>query len=204
MTQLGSTLEQLKNNQDFVNLRTLEGVRVDLRYGRTDNFMGKNVYGQFTEPFLHREAALKLQEAIKTLRKTHPAWSLLVFDALRPRAVQRLLWAHVAGTPEEQYVANPDRGSMHNYGCAIDLSLADENGREVEMGTGFDSFIPLSQPKLEEENLRTGLLQRKHFENRLILRGAMTGAGFLQLSHEWWHYDAFPSAEVRQRFQLIE
>jgi D-alanyl-D-alanine dipeptidase len=204
MTTLAKTLRELERNPDFVCLRKLSGVRVDLRYATEANFMSKNVYGDFTEPFLHRLAAEKLRKAIELLGRDHPGYSLLVFDALRPRSVQRLLWAHVEGTPQEDYVANPDRGSVHNYGCAIDLSVTDSNGRELDMGTAFDTFNELSHPKLEAEHLRQGRLRREQVENRLILRRAMTGAGFLQLPHEWWHYDAFPPAEVRARFQLIE
>jgi D-alanyl-D-alanine dipeptidase len=204
MTLLSSTLAQISAHPDFVNLRTLPSTQIELKYATTDNFMGKNVYGEFTEPFLHRLAASKFREAGELLRRERPQWSFLVFDALRPRTAQRLLWAHVEGTPQEAYVANPERGSMHNYGCAIDLTLIDENGVQLDMGTGFDAFHPLSQPKLEAEHLNAGLLTHTHVNNRLVLRRAMTGAGFLQLSHEWWHYDAFSGEEVRSRFQIIE
>jgi zinc D-Ala-D-Ala dipeptidase len=204
MTPLARTLERLMHSQDFVNLRAIPGVRVELKYASNDNFMGKNVYGEFTEPFLHETAAEKLRRAIERLHSEKPGCSLLVFDALRPRTVQRLLWDHVKDTPNEIYVANPDRGSMHNYGCAIDLTIADDRGQELDMGTPFDTFHPLSQPQLEEEHRRAGLLKTEHIENRLLLRRSMTGAGFAQLPHEWWHYDAFPGEEVRRRFQIIE
>lgn len=204
MTSLAKTLELLAGSADFVNLRSISGVRIELKYACTDNFMSKNVYGEFTEAFLHRRAAEKLKRAAELLTRERPGWSLLVYDALRPRSVQRLLWAHVVGTAQEQYVANPDRGSMHNYGCAIDLTVTDAHGHPIDMGTGFDTFHPLSQPKLEDEHLRSSQLKREHVDNRLILRQAMTGAGFQQLPHEWWHYDAFPAEEVRKRFQIIE
>jgi D-alanyl-D-alanine dipeptidase len=204
MTTLAKTLHDLSRNPDFVNLRSFASVRIDLKYGTTDNFMGKNVYGELTEPFFHRLAAEKLARSCEILTRENPGYSLLVFDALRPRSVQRTLWSYVVGTENEVYVANPDRGSMHNYGCAIDLSVADASGRELDMGTAFDTFHPLSQPQLEDEHLRTGALTRAQLDNRLVLRRAMTGGGFLQLAHEWWHYDAFPGDEVRKRFQIIE
>lgn len=204
MSALALTLARLSSDPDFVNLRRIPGVLIELKYATNHNFMAKDVYGDFNEPFLHRLAAEKLARAVERLRESRPGWSLLVYDALRPRSVQRLLWAHVEGTPNEAYVANPERGSMHNYGCAIDLTLADAAGRAVPMGTAFDAFVPLSQPKLEEEHLRSGELSREHWENRQVLRRAMTEAGFLQLAHEWWHYDAFPGDEVRAAFRIIE
>ena len=204
MTPLAKTLERLAHHPDYVSLRSLPDVRFELKYATTDNFMGKNVYGDFSEPFLHRLAFEKLRRAIEILSHEQPGWGLLIFDALRPRSVQRLLWAHVVGTPQEPYVANPDRGSMHNYGCAVDLTVIDSHGRELDMGTRFDAFDPLSQPNLEVEHLSQGKLTQTQIDHRLILRRAMTGAGFLQLAHEWWHYDAFPGEEVRRRFTIIE
>ena len=198
------TLARLSADTDFVHLGQIPGVKCELKYASSDNFMGTNVYGHFNEPFLHRLAAEKLAHAVTILRKTQSDWAFLVYDALRPRAAQRLLWAHVEGTPQEAYVANPDRGSMHNYGCAVDLTLIDESGAPIDMGTPFDAFLPLSQPRLEDEHLASGQLTKVQVSNRLVLRRAMTGAGFLQLQHEWWHYDAFPGDEVRERFRIIE
>jgi D-alanyl-D-alanine dipeptidase len=204
MTSLALTLARLAADPDYVCLRGLPGILVELKYAQPDNFMGKSVYGEFNEPYLHRLAADKLRSAVSLLRQKHPGFHLLVYDALRPRSIQRLLWAHVEGTSQEGYVANPDRGSMHNYGCAIDLTVTDGHGRPLDMGTAFDTFHALSQPKLEQENLAAGRLAPDQVSNRLILRDAMTGTGFLQLPHEWWHYDAFPGEEVRARFRIIE
>jgi D-alanyl-D-alanine dipeptidase len=199
-----SRLEAISANSSFVNLRSIEGVKIDLKYATTQNFMNQNVYGDFREAFLHREAAAMLVRAISALRREHPGYSLLIFDALRPRSAQRVLWDHVKGTDQERYVANPDRGSLHNYGCAVDLTVTNLAGEELDMGTGFDVFLPLSQPQLEEQFLASGELKAEHHENRLILRSAMQAGGFRQLSHEWWHYDAFPGDEVRARFQIVE
>lgn len=202
--ELLQTLHQLSQDPDYSELSSFPGVVVDLKYAGDDNFMSKNVYREFNRAFLHRRAADMLRKASEILRRERPGHKLLVLDALRPRSVQRLLWAHVEGTDQEAYVANPDRGSMHNYGCAVDLTLIDEKGAWLDMGTGFDAFLPLSQPKLEEHYLATGELTRGQLENRLVLRRAMTGAGFHQLPHEWWHYDAFPGDEVRKNFRIIE
>jgi D-alanyl-D-alanine dipeptidase len=201
---LEQTLRELSIDPDYVNLRALDSVVIQLKYATTENFMGKNVYGEFREALLHRLAAEKLVRAAASLNRLRPHWKFLVFDALRPRSVQRLLWAHVEGTPEEAYVANPERGSVHGYGCAIDLTLLNEEGVEVDMGSAFDTFHALSQPKLEDEFLQSGEISHTQVENRHVLRECMTGAGFIQLPHEWWHFDAFTRDFINQNFRMIE
>ncbi len=181
----------------FANLRGIKGLQFDLKYASLDNFMGRDVYGSFREPLLHEQAARMLERAAELLRQANPGYELLILDALRPRSVQRILFEHVRGTEHEQYVANPDRGSMHNFGCAVDLTVLDERSRELDMGTGFDAFTPLSEPRREADYLREGALTAAQVENRMILRRAMTGAGFIQLPYEWWHFDAFPAEKVR-------
>ena len=197
------TLSFLRAHPDYISLHGIEGIRIDLRYASENNFMGRNVYGGFNEAFLHKVAAEMLREASILLRRERPGWSLLVLDALRPLSRQRILWAHVEGTEQEAYVAKPERGSVHNFGLAVDLTCMDETDGIVDMGSAFDCFQLISQPQLEERFLATGELGRWQWENRLVLRRAMTGAGFLQLSHEWWHYDALPREKIRAGFILI-
>lgn len=204
MDPLRKTLEYVKEHAEFVSLHAIPGVRIDLKYASTDNFMGRDVYGAFKEAFLHREAGAMLGRAVALLQQELPGAQLLVYDALRPRSVQRVLYSFVEGTPQESYVANPDRGSMHNYGCAIDLTVQGPEGNPLDMGTAFDAFDPLSEPKREEQYLAEGKLGREQHRNRLLLRRAMTGAGFIQLPHEWWHYDAFPGDYVRSNFTIVE
>lgn len=198
------SLSQLTKDKDFIELHDGDGLRIDLRYASANNFVGVDMYGPFRQAFLHRIAAAKLSDAFRALRAEHPKYGFIIYDALRPRSVQRVLWEHVKGTDGESYIANPDKGSLHNYGFAVDLSILDEKGRELDMGAGYDDFRPVAQPKLETENLKNGLLKPQHIENRLILRRAMEGAGFTQLAHEWWHFDALSRAEVRDRFRIIE
>src|SRR5215471_14798719 len=133
-------LERLADNPDYSDVSTLPNVHVELRYASENNFLGKNLYGDFHRCFLHRVAAEKFRRAARALVEKRPGWRLLVFDCLRPRSLQEKLFAAVKGTPRQQYVANPRSGSVHNYGFAIDLSLEDEQGREIDMGTGFDDF----------------------------------------------------------------
>jgi D-alanyl-D-alanine dipeptidase len=183
-------------------------VYVDLRYAGINNFTGINLYGPIygsgNKVFLHKDAAVKLRKAIKLLQKSKPGWSFLIFDALRPRSVQWVMWDKVKDTPQRKYVANPAIGSPHNYGMALDIGLTDGKHGEVDMGTGFDYFGLMAEPKWEKYYLKSGKLTRKQYANRLILRRAMEGAGFQQLTHEWWHYNALPEPEIRKKYQIVE
>lgn len=202
--QVIRSLSFLNKAKDFVELHEGEGLRIDLRYASTNNFVGHDMYGPFRQAFLHKIAAQKLSMAYRSLRERHPGYGFIIFDALRPRSVQRVLWDHVKGTNGENYIANPDNGSLHNFGFAVDLTVTDPQGRELDMGAGFDDFREISQPKMEAHFLQQGLLSQTQINNRLILRNAMEAAGFIQLQHEWWHYDAMPKAEVREKFKIVE
>jgi len=202
--KLHPSLQKVYENPDFVDVASYPHVKVELRYATENNFMKTNVYGDFDVCFLHKEAALKLKKAIQNLQEVKPGWKLLLLDCLRPRSVQRKLWDYVSGTDQQKYVANPDRGSIHNYGFAVDLTLVDENETEIDMGTEFDSFTKVAQPRLEKEMLAEHLLTQTQYENRLILRNSMVSAGFRQLSIEWWHYDAADSTTVRSKYQILE
>lgn len=203
-TKIESSLSFLESSAEFVELTDGAGLKIDLRYASQNNFMGLNVYGSFTRAFLHQVAAEMLDIAVKALQAEHPEYRFIVFDALRPRSIQRILWKHVVGTEGERYMANPDTGSLHNFGFAIDLSVLNEKGVELDMGAGYDDFRLISHPALESRYLETGELTSQQFENRLILRRAMETAGFIQLPHEWWHFDALPKNEVRSRFTIVE
>lgn len=189
---------------EFVNLKSLPHVTMDLRYATTNNFMGKNVYGDFKETFLHQKAFTMLRKASEELQKKLPGAKLIIFDALRPRSVQRILFSFVKDTPQEKYVANPDRGSMHNYGFAVDLSILGPDGKELDMGTPYDDFTDLSQPQLEKQFLKEGKLTSHQIANRKLLRQVMEDQGFKVLDHEWWHFDALPQAEVRSQYKIVE
>ncbi len=101
-------------------------------------------------------------------------------------------------------MADPKKGSITNFGMAIDLSVQDEKGRDLDMGTGFDSFTPLAETQLEKDKLASGELTQAQFDNRLILRRPMEEAGFKVLPEEWWHFDAMPADLVRKQFMVVE
>lgn len=198
------SLQQVIASPLYTELKPSKDLVLDLRYASQNNFVGKDMYGVFKQAFLHREAAQKFSKARELLQKKNPGYRFVIFDALRPRSVQRILWDKVKGTDQQGYVGNPDRGSMHNFGMAIDLSIQDEKGKELDMGTPFDDFSDLAQPQLEEKHLKEKLLSPEQIKNRHLLREVMTQAGFIQLPHEWWHYDALPGDQVRANYPIVE
>ena len=202
------SLKQIESNPDFVDISTFPHILIDLRYASVNNFMGVDmygpIYGSSRKVYLHKDAAVKLKRAIKLLQKEKPGWSFLIFDALRPRSVQWLMWGKVKDTLQRKYVANPAIGSPHNYGMALDIGLTDGKHGELDMGTGFDSFTSIAEPRNEKKYLKMGKLTKQQVANRLILRRVMTKAGFRQLSHEWWHYNALPEPEIRKKYKIVE
>jgi zinc D-Ala-D-Ala dipeptidase len=199
-----ASLQAIGSSTEFTEVTSLPGVVIDLRYASTNNFTGENLYGEFNRAFLHRIAADKLAAAAANLRAVHADYRLIIFDALRPRSVQRRLWDKVKGTEQQEYVADPDKGSVHNFGFAVDLSIVDGRGIQLDMGTAFDDFTPLAQPQLEAKYLEAGKLSQVQLANRQLLRKVMEDAGFIQLPIEWWHYDALPKAQVLAGFQIVE
>jgi D-alanyl-D-alanine dipeptidase len=188
----------------FVDITEAEGIVADIRYASADNFIGRNIYGDFDRLLLHEIAATKLMSASVLLRQLRPELRLLVFDAFRPNRVQRLFWQMVRGATQQRFVADPAIGSVHSFGLAVDLSLVGRDGVELDMGTGFDDFTPLAEPRLEPELLAGGALSSTQVANRRLLRSVMEGAGFITLPIEWWHFDALPAEEVRRRFRIVE
>jgi len=179
-------------------------IAVKLMYSTTDNFIGQDAYGDLETCYLVVEAAEKLSQAQKLLDQANPGYKLIVYDGLRPRSVQQIMWDLVKGTDFQPYVANPLTGSIHNYGAAIDLSIIDPNGTPLDMGTPFDFFGELAQPGLEQQFLKEGKLTEKQIANRLLLRNTMKKAGFYELSIEWWHFNAFPTKYIKANYQIIE
>ena len=190
---------------DFIEIYNSKTVRIHLKYSTIDNFTKQCLYPNIFPCLLHKEAWNKFTLAIDFLEKHYPNLRFIIFDAFRPRSIQKKMFSYVENTPEEIYVANPQKGSMHNYGMAIDLSLETKDGQELDMGTEFDAFTLLAQPKLEQQHLQDGFLKPQQYENRLILREAMvTAGGFIQLPHEWWHYNAFSEVVVKETYKSIE
>jgi D-alanyl-D-alanine dipeptidase len=131
---------------------------------------------------------------------------LLIYDAARPLSKQWELWNILTEySPEKRrtYVADPKEHSIHNYGSAIDLTVADEKGKPLEMGTKYDFFGEMAYPKEETRLLKAGKLSQKAIDNRLILRKAMKSAGFMPIEYEWWHFNAFSRKVAKEKFSVI-
>jgi D-alanyl-D-alanine dipeptidase len=196
--------ELMIDHPDFRRLDDIEGIAIDLRYVGANNFVGQDLYGSLDCRWLHVEAAQALAQAVSYLRLHHPKYRLLVLDALRPHRIQEMLWAHLEGTQLRSYIADPARGSIHSFGMAVDVTVIDEGGQELDMGTAFDALVEKSHPKQEAQFLADGSLTSTEYKNRLILRDAMFHAGFRGINSEWWHFNFGDPDVVRQTYVRID
>lgn len=154
---------------------------LDMRYATSNNFTGAAIYQQ-NRCFLHPDAEACLNKAIALAASI--GYRFKVFDAFRPKEAQIAMWNH---TPDPNYLSHPDNGSVpHCRGVAVDLTLIDKNGSELEMGTEFDAFTKLSH------HARTDISEVAQ-RNRITLLGIMTAAGWDNYRNEWWHYQLFDS-----------
>ena len=154
------------------------GVLIELAYATDQNFTGQSIY---TNPicYLH-------EDALKALGKARDAASfiglkILIYDALRPTEAQQKLWDH---TPDENFLAHPQKGSPHSRGVAVDLTLTDASGLPLDMGCKFDTFDKISYHGATE-------ISEEARNNRLTLLGLMTESGWDFFRNEWWHYQLF-------------
>jgi zinc D-Ala-D-Ala dipeptidase len=195
--------EDVPSHPGFRRLAGIAGIRTDLRYASANNFVGRDLYTPHDCAWLHREAAAALEQAVAWLAQQRPGYTLLVLDALRPQRVQQLLWDTLQGTDLQIYLAEPVRGSIHSFGMAVDVTLCDEQGNELDMGTAFDDLTDRSHPALEGQMLASGALTETQVANRDLLRGAMLGAGFAGINTEWWHFDCGDRTLVRQTYARV-
>jgi D-alanyl-D-alanine dipeptidase len=203
MTAPTFRMEDLVLHDGFRHLSSIPEITVDLRYGTLNNFVGRDLYGDLDCAWLHKNAADALETASKSLRSARPDLQLLVLDALRPQRVQEALWQALKGTPLTMYLANPIAGSIHSFGMAVDVTLADASGAELDMGTPFDDLTELSHPGLEEGYFLQGQLTESQIANRHLLRDLMTGSGYRGISTEWWHFDFGDRQQVRAKYQRV-
>lgn len=153
-------------------------VLIDMRYAGADNITGKPIYHR-PACFLNAEAAGLLRSAIGLAAQMD--LRLKIFDAFRPTEAAWALWNH---NPDPNFLADPRKGSPHSRGAAVDVTLVDMDGRELDMGTDFDAFTPLAF----HGNLDVTPAQQR---NRALLLGIMTAAGWDFYRNEWWHYQLF-------------
>ena len=155
-------------------------IRLDMRYATTNNFTGVVLYDE-ARAFLTAPAAEAVARASKAARAE--GFGLTIYDAYRPWRVTKKLWDATPVGPKKNYVANPKRGSKHNRGCAVDLTLHNlATGQLVEMPTEFDDF----SEKAHRDYMGASA---KAIENRARLQRYLEAEGFIGLSNEWWHFD---------------
>ena len=182
-------VEDIAAHSAFRRLDSIAGIDHDLRYATSNNFDGRVLYAGIDCAWLRAEAAAGLEAAAAWLAREHQGHRILVLDALRPQRVQEAIWRDVAGTPAARYFANPERGSIHSFGMAVDVTLRNAAGNELDMGSGFDEMTLASHPALEAEQLAAGAITRAHIAARNMLRGAMAAGSFVGIPTEWWHFD---------------
>ncbi|GMV75501.1 MAG: hypothetical protein AMXMBFR78_24510 [Rubrivivax sp.] len=202
-TERTLAIEALSGDPDFVHLGTLTRLAIDLRYASTRNLLGRDLYAPHDCAWLHVQAAEALQRADAWLARERPELRLLVLDAARPQRVQEQFWARVKGTPMQAYFAPPERGSIHSFGMAVDLTLVDAQGVELDLGTPFDDTSELSHPALEHAHEAAGRLSANQLAHRRVLRAAMLHGGWQPIASEWWHFDCGDRDAVRQRWRRI-
>lgn len=163
----------------MIELKTfIPSLVYDLRYATTNNFMHRMMYPKNTdETFLRMPAAMALKQVQNELNEK--GLGLKIFDAYRPYSVTVKFWNLVY---DERYVANPAKGSGHNRGIAVDLTIINlKTGEELNMGTGFDNFTDSAHHSFAN-------LPKEVLENRNLLKTTMEKYGFKLFETEWWHY----------------
>lgn len=172
--------ENNKREAHLIELITLDNtIKLDIRYATDANFVGRAVYPE-ARAFLQKPAATAVVKVHRKLKKK--GFGLVIFDGYRPWTITKLFW-DVVPEDKRKFVADPAKGSKHNRGCAVDLSIFDlKSGRLLEMPSGYDEFTERASP-----NYTGGTeVQRA---NRDMLRDLMEDEGFTVNPNEWWHFD---------------
>ncbi|MCR9172728.1 MAG: M15 family metallopeptidase [bacterium] len=183
-----------------------ERILVDLRYTTDNNFMGMVLYDTLDRLMLQQEVAERLSHCQDLLDSLHPGYRLKVFDGVRPLEVQREMWEALDSIPplnRGKFVSNPIFGSVHNFGTAVDITICDSTGKELDMGAGYDDFRPIAFPSKEAHFLKTGELTKDQWENRKLLRKVMRSQRFSNIPSEWWHFNAFSRLTCEAKFEIL-
>ncbi len=206
----GSTLCANDVESKFINAGLIDvnkinkTIQVDLVNSDPEkNYFRENFYSGLGTAYLRKEVAIKLSNAQRILKALHSNYSLQILDAARPRSVSQLMYDKMKGTKFEKFVANAKKGSMHNYGIAVDITIVDDSGNELDMG-----FTPFRKSTLElywgYAKKKLGKLSKRQCNNRKLLADVMVKAGFIPLSFEWWHFNGMQKNIARERYQIIE
>ena len=172
-------LIHIDSNQQMMSIQLIApSIILDLRYASENNFMHRKMYpANLNYTFLRLPVIKALAVAQINLNKM--GYGLKIFDAYRPYAVTKKFWELVH---DEKYVANPEKGSGHNRGTTVDLTLVNlKTKEELEMGTNFDNFTDTAHQSFKA-------LPSQVIRNRALLKNSMESVGFKALETEWWHY----------------
>jgi D-alanyl-D-alanine dipeptidase len=202
-----SALERLLIAKHLVDINSLDSnIRVVLHYSTSHNFLNKDLYHGLQNCYLPCEVAIKLSNAQHFLNAQFPNYHLIVFDAVRPLHIQKQMWDELNMPAKDKinYLAHPSDISLHNYGAAVDVGIIGDNDVLLNMGTPFDFFGELSEPKREKEFIENGKLSQEALSNRLLLRNVMMKAGFTTITSEWWHFNATNKVTAAAKYELIE
>lgn len=177
VTGIGANSQITVNDTTFVNLKNYSKDFVyDMKYATSDNFLKAKVY-DCAECFLRLKTVKALIEANDSFLKM--GFKIKLFDCYRPLDIQKKMWKIVSNP---SYVSDPSKGSIHNRGGAVDITLVDANGKELDMGTPFDFF------GVEASHNYTDL-SKEIKDNRELLKKVMIEKGFNSFDSEWWHYN---------------
>ena len=181
-------------------------ILINLKYASTDNFMDTNIYGNLKHAYLQPEVAKSLVDAQLYLKSIDSSLTLLIYDAVRPRSVQQFMWDYLDLPVSEKikFVSNPKNGSIHNYGSAVDLTIANTEGIPLDMGAKYDEIGKIAYPRLEKHYLKLGELTQQQINNRQLLRRVMKQAQFTGISTEWWHFNRYSRAKAKQLYEIVE
>ena len=197
-----------KGFEKLVDIQTLDSsIRVDLKYATTDNFMKKRLYFDIDKAYLQKVIAQRFIKCNTYLKKLHPNYRLLVYDAARPRSIQQAMWDALDSIPVKErtkFVSNPANGSVHNYAAAVDLTICDKYGKVLDMGAGYDDIRLIAYPSKEDYFLKKGLLSNKQLANRKLLRKVMNSQNFKNIPTEWWHFNGVSRKEAKVQFAILE
>lgn len=222
--QSPSEIDSMMKEYGLIDIQSIDdAVLVDLKYSSTDNFVGKDMYGELSTAYLTPDFAQYVIRAQKILKQRYPQYTLLIYDAARPISVQRAMRCAVEGTEYENFVADGTRGGRHNYGVAVDLTIATLDGVPLDMGAGFDDFTvaasvkgtpDTSDPATRTINVykeyismleKNGVITSIAASNRMLLIEIMLEAGLVPYRREWWHYEQIiPMSEVRSKYKLLD
>lgn len=148
---------------------------IDLKYAKSDNFLKTKLY-PVEKCVLQQKVAVSLAESNKEFHKL--GYCLKVWDAYRPLSVQKMMWKVM---PNDDFIADPSHGSVHNRGAAVDVTLTDKNGNDIEMPSSFDDFT-------EKAYINFTGATKEAIKHREFLAEIMVKHGFTRLDSEWWHF----------------